>query len=106
MAENNSKKPMALLLLVVVGVLVVLWFANSGDSNCNTAAACSDVTATTKEACDAIEGATWTESAPLEAEDAAACADKGGLWTEPATEEAPATEEEAPATEEEAPAAG
>ena len=105
MAENNSKKPMALLLLVVVGVLVVLWFANNGDSNCNTAAACSDVTATTKEACDAIEGAKWSESEALEAEDAAACADKGGVWTEPATEEE-AGEEEAPAGEEEAPAAG
>ena len=74
MAENNSKKPMALLLLVVVGVLVVLYFAG-GDAPCNkvTPGSCSD--GVSAEADCTGDDKTWTAetSEALEAEDEAAC---------------------------------
>ena len=83
MAENNSKKPMALLLLVVVGVLVVLYFAG-GEADCNkvvTPGSCSDATITAEADCTGDN--TWTAAVTevVEAADEKACTDAGGTWT-------------------------
>tara|TARA_B100000900_G_scaffold54611_1_gene40574 strand:+ start:252 stop:545 length:294 start_codon:yes stop_codon:yes gene_type:complete len=87
MADNNSKKPMALLLLVVVGVLIVL--ALSEDENTKIVscikeypAYCSDVSLTTKEQCDASKEATWTEALTesINYNNETSCIEAGGTW--------------------------
>ena len=99
MAENNSKKPMALLLLVVVGVLVVLYFAG-GEAPCNkvTEGSCSEAGKTEDECVDPLVWTTGTTTA-LEFDNKTDCEANDGTWSgEEAPAEPPATDPTAPVT--------
>ena len=87
MADNNSKKPMALLLLVVVGVLVVLALSEDEPSKISSCikeypAYCSDISFTTKKDCNSSEQAVWTEASieSLDFFDEISCKEAGGIW--------------------------
>ena len=87
MADNNSKKPMALLLLVVVGVLVVLALSEDQTKKISSCvkeipAYCSDISFTTKEDCNSSEQGVWYEESneSLDFIDEISCKEAGGIW--------------------------